>query len=186
MSVDVPDDVDACHASGSAFRESSRRLTNPPISRLRVSPHRFLRGCVLMPATNFWMMNIYERWRTTANRGLEKRNNISIATRVLTFNWVGSGLAPKWRGCKKGTTNDSPKSRSENRIPNLGSRVALGAQSTEFELTLPDPMHEFDAGDRRCGLAEMLEAEHRTEPKLDGSMSCSIKLFKYFDDLILH
>src|ERR1700722_4697216 len=31
-------------------------------------------------------------------------------------------------------------SRSENRIPNLGSRVALGAQSTEFELTLPNPM----------------------------------------------
>jgi hypothetical protein len=61
-------------------------------------------------------------------------------------------------------------SRSENRIPNLGSRVALGAQSTEFELTLPDPMHEFDAGDRRCGLAKLLEAEHRTEPKLDGSM----------------
>ena len=26
------------------------------------------------------------------------------------------------------------------------------------------------AGDRRCGLAEMLEAEHRTEPKLDGSV----------------
>ena len=47
---------------------------------------------------------------------------------------------------------------------------ALGAQSTEFELTFPDPMHEFDAGDRRCGLAEMLEAEHWTEPKLDGSM----------------
>jgi hypothetical protein len=61
-------------------------------------------------------------------------------------------------------------SRSENRIANLGSRVALGAQSTEFELTLPDPMHEFDAGDCRCGSAEMLEAEHRTEPKLDGSM----------------
>src|SRR5580698_3472947 len=61
-------------------------------------------------------------------------------------------------------------SRSENRIPNLGSRVSLGAQSTEFELTLPDPMHKFDAGDRRCGLAEMLEAEHRTEPKLDRSM----------------
>jgi hypothetical protein len=31
-------------------------------------------------------------------------------------------------------------------------------------------MHEFDAGDRRCGLAKLLEAEHRTEPKLDGSM----------------
>ena len=46
----------------------------------------------------------------------------------------------------------------------------LDAQSTEFELTLADPVHEFDAGDRRCGLAEMLEAEHRTEPKLDGSV----------------
>ena len=53
----------------------------------------------------------------------------------------------------------------------LGAVLPLSAgQSTEFELTLPDPMHEFDAGDRRCGLAEMLEAEHRTEPKLDGSM----------------
>jgi hypothetical protein len=31
-------------------------------------------------------------------------------------------------------------------------------------------MHKVDAGDRRCGLAETLEAEHRTEPKLDGSM----------------
>ena len=31
-------------------------------------------------------------------------------------------------------------------------------------------MHEFDAGDRRCGLAEILEAEHRSEPKLDGSV----------------
>ena len=52
----------------------------------------------------------------------------------------------------------------------LGAVLPLGTQSTEFELTLPDPMHEIDAGDRRCGLAEMLEAEHRTEPKLDGSM----------------
>ena len=48
--------------------------------------------------------------------------------------------------------------------------LPLALQSAEVELTLPDPMHEFDAGDRRCGLAEMLEAEHRTEPKLDGSM----------------
>ena len=31
-------------------------------------------------------------------------------------------------------------------------------------------MDEFDAGDRRCGLAEILEAEHRSEPKLDGSV----------------
>ena len=62
------------------------------------------------------------------------------------------------------------RSRSENRVPNLGSRVALDAQSTEFELTFSDPVHEFDAGDRRCGFSEMLEAEHRTEPKLNRSV----------------
>jgi hypothetical protein len=31
-------------------------------------------------------------------------------------------------------------------------------------------MHEFDAGNRRCGSAEMLEAEHRAEPRLDRSV----------------
>jgi hypothetical protein len=41
---------------------------------------------------------------------------------------------------------------------------------SEFELTLPDPMHEFDAGDRRCSFPKMLEAEHRTEPQLDRSV----------------
>ena len=44
------------------------------------------------------------------------------------------------------------------------------AKLAELQLTLPDPMHEFDAGDRRCGLAEILEAEHRSEPKLDRSV----------------
>ena len=34
----------------------------------------------------------------------------------------------------------------------------------------PHTMHEFDAGDRLCGMAEILEAEHRSEPKLDGSV----------------
>jgi hypothetical protein len=61
-------------------------------------------------------------------------------------------------------------SRAKHGIPNLRRGFVFDAKSTEFELTLPDPMHEFDAGDRRCGLAEMLEAEHRTEPKLDGSV----------------
>jgi hypothetical protein len=31
-------------------------------------------------------------------------------------------------------------------------------------------MHEFDAGNRRYHSAEMLEAEHRTKPKLDQSV----------------
>jgi hypothetical protein len=50
------------------------------------------------------------------------------------------------------------------------ARFCFDAKFAEFELTLSDPVHEFDAGDRRCGLAEMLEVEHRTEPKLDGSV----------------
>ena len=31
-------------------------------------------------------------------------------------------------------------------------------------------MHEFDAGDRRCGSPKLLEAEHRTKPQLDRSV----------------
>ena len=44
------------------------------------------------------------------------------------------------------------------------------AKLVEFELTLSDPVHEFDAGDRRRGSSKMLEAEHRTKPQLDRSM----------------
>jgi hypothetical protein len=44
------------------------------------------------------------------------------------------------------------------------------AKLVEFELTLSDPVHEFDAGDGRRGSSKMLEAEHRTKPQLDRSM----------------
>jgi hypothetical protein len=37
---------------------------------------------------------------------------------------------------------------------------------TGYELTLPGPVQEFDAGDRRCGPPKVFEAEHRTEPRL--------------------
>jgi len=56
------------------------------------------------------------------------------------------------------------------------SRAALSrytrAASSESasELALSDPMHEFDAGDRRRGSSKVLEAEHRTEPQLDRSV----------------
>jgi len=32
-------------------------------------------------------------------------------------------------------------------IPNFGHRFVFNAQRSEFELTFPDPMREFDAGD---------------------------------------
>ena len=44
------------------------------------------------------------------------------------------------------------------------------AKLVEFELTLSDPVHEFDAGDGRRSSSKMLEAEHRTKPQLDRSM----------------
>ena len=44
------------------------------------------------------------------------------------------------------------------------------AKLVEFELTLSDPVHEFDAGDGRRGSSKMLEPEHRTKPQLDRSM----------------
>ena len=50
------------------------------------------------------------------------------------------------------------------------------AKLVEFELTLSDPVHEFDAGDGRRGSSKMLEAEHRTSRSLTDRWSCSIKL----------
>jgi hypothetical protein len=55
------------------------------------------------------------------------------------------------------------RSRGEHRIPNLGCGFVFDAKLAEIELTLPDPMDEFDAGNRCCGSPKMLEAEHRTE-----------------------
>ena len=60
--------------------------------------------------------------------------------------------------------------RGEHCIPNLGSGSVLYAKLPEFELTLSDPMHEFDAGDCRRRSAKALEAERRTKPKLDRSV----------------
>jgi hypothetical protein len=57
-------------------------------------------------------------------------------------------------------------SHGKHCIPNFRCGFVFDAKLAEFELTLSDPMHEFDAGDRRCGLAKILEAEHRSEPKL--------------------
>jgi hypothetical protein len=55
---------------------------------------------------------------------------------------------------------------------------------SEFELTLPDPVHEFDAGDR-CGSRKCLRPSIGSSRSLIDRRSCSIKLFKYFEDRIL-
>jgi hypothetical protein len=76
--------------------------------------------------------------------------------------------------------------RGKHCIPNFRCGFVFDGKLAEFELTLPDPMHEFDAGDRRCGLAEILEAEHRSEPKLDGSVILFDPIIQIFEDRISH
>jgi hypothetical protein len=66
------------------------------------------------------------------------------------------------------------RSRSQlsgkNRIPNLRCGFVFDAKLAEFELTLSNPVHEFDAGYRRYGSTKMFEAEHRTKPQLDRTV----------------
>jgi hypothetical protein len=73
-----------------------------------------------------------------------------------------------------GRVNQEPRSRSrsssKNGVPNLRCGVVFDAKLAEFELTLSDPVHEFDSRDRRCDSTEMLEAEHRTKPQLGRSV----------------
>jgi hypothetical protein len=49
----------------------------------------------------------------------------------------------------------------------LGGRLSLAAV---FQLPFPDPMHEFDAGEKDAGAAEILEAEHRSGSTLNSTV----------------
>jgi len=66
----------------------------------------------------------------------------------------------------------------ENCIPNFRRSFAIDAELSEFELTFPDPMHEFNA-------AMVIEAHRkRFNPSIGprrsliDRWSCSIRLFK--------
>ena len=55
----------------------------------------------------------------------------------------------------------------EDSIPDFWRPVVFDAKLSEFELTSPDPMHEFNAGDGdRCAL-KALQSEHWTQTKFD-------------------
>jgi len=58
----------------------------------------------------------------------------------------------------------------ENCIPNFGRSFAIDAELSEFELTFPDPMHEFNAGDGDRGASKTLQSKHRSQTKFDRSM----------------
>jgi hypothetical protein len=58
----------------------------------------------------------------------------------------------------------------ENCIPNFGRSFAIHAELSEFELTFPDPMHEFNAGDGDRGASKALQSKHRAQTKFDRSI----------------
>ena len=55
----------------------------------------------------------------------------------------------------------------ENSIPDFWRPIVFDAKLSEFELTFPDPMHEFNAGDGDRGALKALQSEHWTQTKFD-------------------
>jgi hypothetical protein len=55
----------------------------------------------------------------------------------------------------------------ENSIPDFWRPVVFDAKLSEFELTFPDPMHEFNAGNGDRGALKALQSEHWTQTKFD-------------------
>jgi len=58
----------------------------------------------------------------------------------------------------------------ENCIPDFWRGFAIDAKLSERELTFPDPMHEFNAGDGDRGAPKALQSKHWTQTKFDRSM----------------
>src|SRR5208283_4924011 len=58
----------------------------------------------------------------------------------------------------------------ENCIPDSWRGFAIYAKLSEFELTFPNPMHEFNAGDGDRGASKALQSKHWTQTKFDRSM----------------
>ena len=58
----------------------------------------------------------------------------------------------------------------ENCIPNFGRRFVFNAKLSEFELTFPDPMREFNSADGDRGAPNALQSKHWTQTKFDRSM----------------
>ena len=55
-------------------------------------------------------------------------------------------------------------------VPDFWRGFAIDAKLAERELTFPDPMHEFNAGDGDRGAPKALQSKHWTQTKFDRSM----------------
>jgi hypothetical protein len=62
----------------------------------------------------------------------------------------------------------------------LSGAVLPAVLNLRSELTPPDAMHEFDAGDGDRRMSEALESEHRTQTKLDGSVILFDQIIQVF------
>ena len=71
-------------------------------------------------------------------------------------------------------------SSGENCIPCLGRGFVFNAKLSEFELTFPDPMHEFNVGDGVRSASKALPSKHRTKTKFDRSMVMLYQVVEIF------
>ena len=67
-------------------------------------------------------------------------------------------------------------------VPDRRRSLIFESESTECELSLADTVKQFDSGKGDCGGAEVLETEHGTSSGFDAAVSCSTRLFRYFED----
>ena len=58
--------------------------------------------------------------------------------------------------------------------------VVFDAKPSEFELTFPDPVHEFNASDGDRGVSKALKAKHWTQAKFDRSMILFNEIIQVF------
>ena len=61
-------------------------------------------------------------------------------------------------------------SHSEYCVPDTGRSSAVNTQSPQIELSFAYAVHQFNAGDRDCRVAELLEPEHHRNALLDATM----------------
>ena len=64
----------------------------------------------------------------------------------------------------------------ENSIPDFGCPVVFDAKLSEFELTFPDPMDEFNTGDGERGVRNRFNPSIGPKRSLIDRWSCSIRL----------
>jgi hypothetical protein len=126
----------------------------------------FLISGIVGLITTFWMRHAPGFWWSLVSAILGIAVGIVLLSRplsgVLSLALVQTfGInATKRSGTLRGSCG-------ENSIPDFWRPVVFDAKLSEFELTFPDPMYEFNAGDGDRGALKALQSEHWTQTKFD-------------------